>query len=361
MRIRFFNPGLTFQKDKDEYNKEINRVLTNGDVILREDVERFEKELAAIVGTKYAIGLNSGTDALFLSLKALGVGIGDEVITVSHTFVATIEAIVHNGATPILIDVKQDGLMDVEQIIPAITEKTKAIIPVHLEGNYCDMIKILNIAEEYGLFVIEDSAQALGAKIDGMVGAGSVGAAGCFSFYPAKILGSFGDAGALTTNNDWLAQEIRKLRNHYNIKGSEVDVKYGFNMRLDNLQAAILNVRIKRLPEILKRREEIAMMYNDGLISPLIVKPKIKVGRVWQDYVIRTKHRKELKECLDKNEIETLGANLIPNHKYLGLGLDFDLPVTEQIYTEQLRLPCNDNLTVEEVDYVIEKVNQFFK
>ena len=198
-KVPFVNYGLQYKKIKKEADKAITSALLRGDLINRRDVEEFENNLAKFVGVKYAVALNSGTDALFFSLLALGIGKGDEVITVSHTFVASIAAIVNTGAKPVLVDVGKDFLIDPEKIEKAITKKTKAIIPVYLNGRMCRMDRIMKTAKKHNLFVIEDSAQALGASYKGRK-AGSVGISGGFSFYPAKILGCFGDGGALTNN-----------------------------------------------------------------------------------------------------------------------------------------------------------------
>jgi len=213
MKVSFVNYRVQYKELKKEINKATQRVLSRGDLILRKDVEIFEKKLADFVGVKYAVGLNSGTDALFLSLKAAGIGKGDEVITVSHTFVASITVIVQAGAKPILVDVGNDFLMDAEKIEKVITKRTKAIIPVYLNGRMCDMERIMAIARKNELIVIEDAAQALGASFKNKK-AGSFGLTGCFSFYPAKILGCFGDGGAVTTNNSKIAEKIRLFRDH---------------------------------------------------------------------------------------------------------------------------------------------------
>src|SRR3989344_4486177 len=263
LKVPFVNYKLQYQNLKPEIDKTLQDVLERGDLILRSDVEEFEKSLADFLGVKYAVGVNSGTDALIFSLKAAGVKSGDEVITVSHTFFATIEAIVHNGARPVLVEVLEDYLMDTDKIEAAITPKTKAILPVHLNGRVCDMEKIMIIAKKHNLAVIEDAAQALGAKFQGKM-AGSFGKAGCFSFYPAKILGALGDAGAVTTNDEEVAKKIRLYRNHGQIKNQEGEVEmtdYGWTSRLHNLQAAVLNVKFKYLPQWIERRKEIAKLY----------------------------------------------------------------------------------------------------
>lgn len=350
---------------------EIQRILKNGDLVLRDDVEKFEHNLADFVGTKYAVGLNSCTDGLFLALKVAGIGPGDEVITVSHTFIATIEAIVHCGARPVLVDVGYNGVMDMDEVAKAITPKTKAIIPVHLEGNVCDMAALLTLQGLWNnqFVIIEDAAQALGAEFtvyDIRRKTGSIGLVGCFSFYPAKILGAYGDAGAIVTNDENIYIEIKKFRHHYYVgknMGVENDfIKYGHNSRLDNLQAAVLNVRFKYLNDYLVRRKEIAAQY-DVQLPAQIIRPKAQFGRVYQDYVIRVQNgeRDELAQFLKNAGVEVLGTDLIPNHTYKGLGLDFNLPVTEQIYDEQMRLPCNEVVSDAEIQYVIETIASFYE
>lgn len=365
MNVRFFDPGLTYTKHKKEILAEYDRVRSAGKLILQEDVEKFENKLAAFVGTKYAIGLNSGTDALYLAMKALGIGPGDEVITVSYTFVATIQTIAQTGATPVLVDVGNDHLMDIEALKRAITPRTKAIIPVHIEGMMVDMPRMIEqVTADHEIFVIEDAAQALGASINNRK-AGAWGVMGCFSFYPAKILGSAGDAGAITTNDKALYEEIIKLRNHYLIGKKPTDpnetVKFGINSRLDNVHAAELNLHMDWLEEYLARRAAIAAMYNNELRNVPIRPPTEQGGRVWQDYVIRCDRRDELFLFLKEKGIETLGANEYPNHLRKGLKLDhFKLPTTEKMIGEFLRLPCNPNLTSEEVRYVIKMIYEFF-
>ena len=212
-KIPFVNYPLQYRNLEEEISKAIKDVLNRGDLILRKDVEEFEKNLASFLGVKYAVGVNSCTDAMILSLKAAGIKEEDEVITVSHTFFATIEAIVHCGAKPILIDVNEDFLMDADKIEKAITPKTRAIMPVHLNGRVCGMDKIMEIAEKNNLIIIEDAAQALGAMFENKK-AGSFGLAGCFSFYPAKLLGAFGDAGAVVTNDETIFE--RKGSGNFN-------------------------------------------------------------------------------------------------------------------------------------------------
>lgn len=357
--IRFFNPALTYQKHKEEFDAEIQRVLNAGDLILRDDVEKFEKTLAEYVGTKYCIGLNSCTDALYLALRYLKIGQGDEVLVPSRTFVATVQVIIQIGAIPVFYDL--DNVLK-------ITHKTKAIIPVHIEGSITEgFASILDMAEKNNIYIIEDAAQALGSEFKGgIIGekdykgkAGSFGIAGAFSFYPAKTLGAFGDAGALVTNDEKLYNWVKGARNHF----KETAEDWGVNSRLDNLQAAILNVKFKHYEQALARRKEIAEKYikelrglyfwphSEGPID--LILPNNQIGRVWQDFIIRTEKRDELFDYLKEQEIETMKNNYpFPIPK---------LPLAQKYEDETLRLPCNENITNEEVLEVIEKINQFFQ
>lgn len=363
MKVPFVNYPLQYKNLETEIDAAIKRVLSEGQLILRGDVEQFEKRLAEFLGVKHVIGLNSGTDALMFALRAAGVGVGDEVITVSHTFWASIEAIVHVGAKPILIEVRDDFLIDVDQIEAAITDKTKAILPVHLNGRVCDVDKIMQIAEKHNLLVIEDAAQALGGMYNNKK-AGSIGTAGCFSFYPAKILGTAGDGGAVSTNNDEVAEMVRLFRMH-GIKSKTEIVGYGFTSRLHNLQAAILNVKLPHLEKWIERRREIARMYDEGLrnIERAQV-PPIDGGMnydVFQNYVLKAQKRDELFEYLKDKGVETLIKDPVANHKHPGLGLDsFSLPYTEQIANEVISLPMYPELTNEQVRYVIESLRSFY-
>jgi len=365
-KIPFVGYKLQYKNLKSEIDAAVKRVLSQGDLILREDVEKFEKNLADFVGAKYAVGLNSGTDALFLSLKAAGIGKGDEVVTVSHSFIASISTIVQSGATPVLVDVKEDFLMDMEKLKEAITPKTKVIIPVYLNGRMCEMEKLMEVVEKHNLIIVEDAAQSLGAEFQGKK-AGSFGLTGCFSFYPAKVLGCFGDGGAITTNNPEVAEKIRLLRDHGEKSKTEI-VCYGWNSRLDNLQAAVLNVKLKYLPGWIKRRREIAEIYNKGLSGIVGVKLPPSPGSdsehfdVFQNYVIRAKKRDELFGYLKENGVETLIKDSVPNHWQKGLGLShFSLPFTEQLAKEVISLPIYPELTKKQIDYAIESIKNFYK
>ncbi|MGA8849138.1 MAG: DegT/DnrJ/EryC1/StrS family aminotransferase [Dehalococcoidia bacterium] len=364
-RVPFVNYPLQYRNLKKELDTAIKRVLSSGDLILRSDVEEFERNIAGFVGTQYAVGVNSCTDALILSLKAAEIGEGDEVITVSHTFFATIEAIVHCRAKPILVEVSDDFNMDVAQLEQAITPRTKAIIPVHLNGRLCDMEQIVRIAKDNNLIVIEDAAQALGAKLNGKV-AGSFGLTGCFSFYPAKLLGSFGDGGVVVTNDEDVAQKVRLLRNHGQKSKTEIAL-YGFTSRLHNIQAAVLNVKFRYLNQWINRRREIALIYENGLSGvkgiklPPAPNADLRFFDVFQNYVLRAQRRDELFEFLKEKGVETLIKDPVPNHLHKGLGLQhFHLPFTELLAREVISLPMFPELSNEQVNYVIACVREFY-
>jgi dTDP-4-amino-4,6-dideoxygalactose transaminase len=363
-KVPFVAYGLQYKNLKTEIDTAMQDTLARGDLIMRKDNDEFEKRLAEFVGTKYAIGLNSGTDALFLSLLAMGVGEGDEVITVSHTFVASIAAIVQAGATPILVEVGEDFEMDISKIEAAITGKTKAIIPVHYNGRMADMEKVMEIAKKHNLLVIEDAAPGLGSSLNGKK-AGSIGNTGCFSFYPAKILGCFGDGGGLTTNDETIIEKIKLLRDHGQKTKTEL-LCFGWNSRLDNLQAAVLNVKLNYLPGWLERRREIAGIYNEGLkeVGQVKLPPAPENGAhfdVFQNYVLRVENRDDLFAYLKENGVETLIKDPVANHLQPGLDLShFDLPFSAQLAKEVISLPMYPELTDEQVQYVIDCVKSFY-
>ncbi|MFH1671760.1 MAG: DegT/DnrJ/EryC1/StrS family aminotransferase [Candidatus Portnoybacteria bacterium] len=365
MKVSFVNYKIQYQNLKEEIDKKIQETLKEGNLILREDVEEFEKNIAFFLGVKHAVGLNSGTDALILALRAAGIGQGDEVITVSHTFVASIASIVHVGASPILVEVRENFNIDPDKIEEAVTSKTKAILPVHLNGRACDMEKLENIAKKHNLVIIEDAAQALGAEFSGKK-AGSFGLAGCFSFYPAKLLGSYGDAGLLSTNSDDIAEKVRLFRNHGQKTKRDIEC-FGWTARLDNLQAAILNVKFKYLTEWIKKRREIAGIYNKelSLISEIKLPPEPdkdpKYFDVYQNYVIRAEKRDELFSFLKEKGVETLIKDAVANHQQPSLGLSgFSLPFSEQLAREVISFPMYPELTKEQIDYVISCLKEFY-
>ena len=344
MEVRFFNPGKWFLEHEGEVMDEIQRVLAAGDLILRKDLDTFEENLAKFVGKKHAIGVNSGTDALYLSLWALGIGPGDEVIVPSHTFVASVQVVEQLGATPVLIDCADNLLM--QQNIQ-LTPRTKAIIPVHLTGDvvrtYAGFVDDMN---KKGIHIVEDAAQALGAQGLGY------GITQCWSFYPAKILGAYGDAGAITTDDDKLADDLRQLRHHWKRDYS----KWGINSRLDNIQAVVLNIKMKYLGESLAKRTQIAQIYLESLNDTPLRLPEDNEYRVWQDFVIRARSEEE-REAL-YNFLKLHGIETMVNEYPMPIE---KLPNSLKIEHETLRIPCNDVLEPAEVEYVISTIKKFYE
>jgi dTDP-4-amino-4,6-dideoxygalactose transaminase len=363
-KVPFVDAKKHYSNIKPEIDNAILTCLANGDLVYRSQLKDFEKHLAEFVGVKYAIGLNSGYHALHFSLLAAGVGAGDEVITVAHTFVATVSAIVHCGATPVLIDVAEDYNMNVDLLEKAITPRTKAILPVHLNGRMADMARIMEIANKHKLAVIEDAAQSLGAKVQEKM-SGAWGLTGCFSFYPFKILGCCGDGGAITTNDATVAQMISRLR--YNGEDRETGEYHyhGYTALLDNIQAAILDAKLKHFPAWVEHRRKIAELYHKGLsgIEGLHI-PNFDQSHqydVFQNYVIRTKKRNELRAFLKENGVETLVHWPKPMWEHKALGLtNPGLPETESISKEVISLPMSAEATPEHVDAVVKVIKSFF-
>lgn len=363
-KVRFVNYPKQYQQLKKEFDGVFEEIMSGGEFILRRHLEEFEKRIAEYVGTKHAIGVNTGTDALYLSAHAVGFGPGDEVITVAHTFVATVGAIVQCGAMPILIDIRDDFNMDVDQIKAAITPRTKGIIPVHLNGHACDMDQIMKLAAEHNLIVIEDAAQALGAQFKGKRCA-SFGDTGIFSFYPAKMLGTAGDGGMVCTSDDNLARKLRAFRDNGRVESIEVIECFGWCTRLDNLHAAILNMKFDYFDQWIKRRREIAVMYDEGLsgVGDIITPPRSGEDYfdVYQNYVIRSTQRDALVSHLLSSGVEVLISWPRPLHKQKALGLEhLNLPKTEQISAEVLSLPLYPELEDNEIEFVISSIKDFF-
>ena len=361
-------PFVTFKPMEAELDKELreafDRVYTRSWYIEGVEDEAFEKSFAEYCDSKYCVGVGNGLDALFLALKALGVGAGDEVIVPSNTYIATALAVTYVGATPVFVepDIRTFNI-DPTKIEAAITKNTKAIMPVHLYGQPCDMDPIMAIAKKYGLFVVEDCAQAHGATYKGKV-IGSFGDAAGFSFYPGKNLGALGDAGATVTNDEELAKKVRALGNY----GS--DYKYhhiykGNNSRLDELQAAFLAAKLPHLNKMNEERRKIAKKYIDGIKNEEVILPYIPkyANPVWHIFGIRCKRRVELEKFLNDNGIGTNKHYPIPMHLqecYKDMGFkEGDFPIAEEISSTQLSIPMYYGMTDEEVQYVIDKVNEF--
>lgn len=354
------NPLAQYQSHKEEILTAIKRVLEGGNYILGPEVVAFEQSFAAYCGIDYAIGVNSGTDALILTLRALNIGAGDEVITVSHTALATIAAIIASGAIPVLVDIDPVYYtMDPECFQRAITPKTKAVIPVHLYGQPADMDAILGIARTHDLFVIEDCAQATGALYKGKR-VGSIGDAGCFSFYPTKNLGAIGDGGMVVTRNAEIAEQVCKSR-QYGWDKSRVTTEPGLNSRLDEVQAAILNVKLKYLDADNDKRRELAQLYETGLRDCGVRLPTVRpdTAPAYHLYVIACDRRDTLIEKLSDVGIAAGIHYRVPSHLHGGYDnycrLPNSLVITEALVRNILSLPVYPELSVEQAGVVISK------
>lgn len=353
---------------KDEYTllkkpiqQAIQRVLDSGIYVLGKEVSSFEQEFAQYSGLKYAIGVGNGTDALFISLKALGIGSGDEVITTPMTAAYSAFAVMYAGATPVFVDVHPDTFeMDETQLEQAITKRTKAIIPVHLFGQPCNIVAIMQIAKRHKLKVIEDCCQAHGAQV-GKRRVGTFGDIACYSFYPTKNLGGIGDGGAILTNNKSLAEKVRLLHNgHQTAKYYHTAV--GYNTRLDEMQAAILRVKLNHLDQFIAKRQQIASWYDQYLDDAVVVKPAVRnnVRHVYHLYVIQSKQRDHLQKVLAKNNIFTQVHYPWPLHKlpaFSGLKKKYRLPHSELISQEALSLPIYPGLDKRSVKRIAEIIN----
>ena len=364
--VPFFNYPFLFKSREEDFVRIFKEVGYRGAYILQKDLKEFEESLANFAGTKYAIGLANGTDAIWLALMAAGIGKGDEVIFASHTYIATAASIHFVGAIPIPADCKSDHMIDPESIKKLITPKTKAILPTQLNGRCCDMEAIMAIAKEHNLVVLEDAAQGLGAKHKGK-GVGSFDKGGTISFYPAKNLGSFGDAGGFVTNDQEMYEKVMLLRDHGR-NDDGVFVMWGFNSRLDNLQAAFLNYKIGYYSEEIERRREIAQLYQNKLggLKQLHLPPAPNENPdyfdVYQNYEIEAERRDELKVFLKENGVGTLiqwGGQ--PVHSITSLGFSgTGLPYTEEMFKKCLMVPMNTALTNEDVEYVCDQIIKFY-
>ena len=365
----FLNLEKQYQSIKKEIDTAIKKILDSSNFIGGNEVESFEKEVAKFCGSKYAISLNSGTDALFLALKALGIRSGDEVITTPFTFFATAEAIANTGAKPVFADIKSDTFNISSELVEGlITPRTKAILPVHLFGQVADMESIMKIANKHKIKVIEDAAQSFGAEYKKKK-AGAIGDIGCFSFFPSKNLGAYGDGGMAVTNDQKIAATINLLKNH----GSSSYDKYknlvlGTNSRLDTIQAAILRVKLKYINKWNKARIKIAQYYNKHLQGVIgITTPNVD-NNIFHQYTIRLHSeqvRNGLREYLQKAKIPTMIYYALPLHlqpafKYFGNKVG-DFPEAEKAAREVLSLPIYPELKRLEMDYIVRNVKNFYE
>ena len=356
-------PGQ-FEALGDEITGAVTRVLARGDYIMGEEVELFEREFAELSEVVYAIGVANGTDALILALKALGIGPGDEVITVANSFIASTSCIVHVGARPVFVDVRDDLNIDQDLVEAAITPRTRALLPVHLTGRCADMEPLLQIAERHGLHVIEDAAQAIGSRYRGRL-AGSLGAVGCFSLHPLKSLNAMGDAGVITTNDSEVAERLRLIRNH-GLKTRDEVVVWGLNSRLDTVQAAVLRCRLKYVDHVIDRRRRNATLYRETL--PLNVERPSESPDFYDTYhlfVVQCDRRDELAAFLASVGVDTRVHYPVPIHlQPVSQSLGYrrgDLPVTERQAERILSLPVHHLLSEKQIEVVSDAIAAFYR
>jgi len=363
-QIPFVDLKAQYATIRDDVRAAIDGVLESTQFILGDAVSEFERDFAAYLGVGHAIGVGSGLDALSLALRALGIGPGDDVIVPANTFIATALGVTATGATPTLVDCREDTYeIDPELIESAITPRTKAIMPVHLYGQSADMDRILEIAAAHGLDVVEDAAQAHGTRFRGKL-CGTMGRVGCFSFYPGKNLGAYGDGGMVVTDDDQIAERLRRLRN-YGQSAKYVHVERGTNSRLDTIQAAVLGVKLRRLDGWNASRAANAARYMERLAGGGLILPVLdeRSTHVYHLFVVRTPHRAELQRHLLDRGVQSLIHYPIPIHfqeayRDLGRGPGA-FPVTERLANEILSLPMFPELTEEQIDRVSDAIAEF--
>lgn len=352
-----------FFRYQDEYEQKVLEVMRSGWYILGREVENFEKNFAAFANAKHCVGLASGLDALWLAFKILGIGEGDEVIVQGNTYIASVMGITINGATPVFVEPDEFYNIDCKKIEEKITPKTKAVLVVHLYGQASKMDTIVELCKKHNLRLVEDCAQSHGACYNGKM-TGTFGDIGCFSFYPSKNLGAFGDAGAIVTNSDELDKQFRIYRNYGSEKRYYNQV-VGANSRLDEVQAGLLSVKLKHLSQIIDERCQIAQKYSQGIKNSKIELPSLQEGAtsVWHQYVVKCDKRDELAKYLEEQGISTIIHYPIPPHLseaygYLGVE-EGSLPITEKYAKTILSLPMYNGMTDEEIQYVIDVINNF--
>lgn len=350
-----------------EYQKEFEdkalEVLRSGWYVLGKEVLAFEEEFASYIGSKYCVGVASGLDALWIAVRLLRIGAGDEVIVQGNTYIASVMGITMNGATPVFVEPDEHYGMNPAEIEKNITDKTKAVLVTHLYGMASRMDEIVSICKKHNLRLVEDCAQSHGACFNGTV-TGNFGDIGCFSFYPSKNLGAFGEGGAITTNDESIAKACKVFRNYGSQKRYYNEV-VGTNSRLDELQAGLLRVRLSHLKELTEERVKLAKKYDDGINSPIIKKPALANGAtgVWHQYVISCEARDKLIDYLNDKDIGTIIHYPVPPHlqecyKYLGHKKG-DYPITERLAETVLSIPMYNGMTEEEQEYVIRAINDF--
>jgi dTDP-4-amino-4,6-dideoxygalactose transaminase len=364
--VPFFDYPRLFLDDKKELIDILEDVGARGAYIMQRDLVEFEKKLATYTNSKYSVGVGNATDGLELAWLAIGLEKGDEVIISSHTMIATASAIITAGGTPVPVDIGEDNLIDVDAVANAVTKNTVGISPTQLNGRTCDMESVMNLANSKGLCVVEDAAQALGSKFKNQ-SAGTFGDAGSFSFFPAKVLGALGDGGGVVTNKKEIYEKVFQLHDHGRGTNGEVQ-SWGRNSRLDNLQAAILSKRFDRYEKVIKRRREIASMYNEQLSVLEEVKlPPAPMENgdhydVYQNYELQAENRDALKNYLANNGVGTIiqwAGKAV--HQWEVLGFDIKLPKTESFFEKCLMLPMNMFISNLDIDYVCDSIISFYR
>lgn len=352
-----------FYQHQEEFEQKAIEVLRSGWYVLGKEVENFENEFASYLGAKHCVGVASGLDALWIAFRILGIGAGDEVIVQGNTYIASVMGITINGATPIFVEPDEYYNIDASKIEEKITEKTKAVLVVHLYGQASNMKPVVEVCRKYNLRLVEDCAQSHGAKFDGQM-TGTFGDIGCFSFYPSKNLGAFGDAGAIVTNDNQIAEDTRVFRNY----GSEkryYNKVVGTNSRLDEMQAGFLRIRLKYLNELAQEKRTICERYLDQMNNNKIILPAIRerATHIWHQFVVRSEERDELIKYLDEKGVGTIIHYPIPPHlseAYRDLSLhEGSLPITEKYAKTVLSLPLYNGMTEEEQKFVIDAINTF--
>ncbi|MBF0153771.1 MAG: DegT/DnrJ/EryC1/StrS family aminotransferase [Magnetococcales bacterium] len=365
-KVPFFNYSYLFTHSEKSFMDVIADVGRRGAFIMQKDLSNFEKRLADYTGARYALGVANATDGLQMVLMAGGIGPGDEVLFCSHTMVATASAIHFAGGVPVPVETGPDHLMDPTKVEAHITPRTRAIMPTQLNGRVANMDAIQAIADKHGLQVYEDAAQALGARFKGRC-AGTFGVGACISFYPAKVLGCFGDAGAVLCNDDEVYRRLLMLRDHGRDDHSGDVEMWGFNSRLDNLQAALLDCQLDGFPQVIERRRHIAQMYQDrlGHLKQLILPPAPGSDPdhfdIFQNYEIEAERRDELKKFLADRGVGTLiqwGGKAV--HQFRALGFRQSLPVTEKMFHALLMIPMNMSQSDDDVAYVCDRIQEFY-
>lgn len=363
--IPFFDYPRLYRDDAALVRPAMDDVLERGAYILQRDVEDFEHRLGEFVGARHVIGVANGTDALLLALRGAGIGPGDEVIVPSHTYVASVAAIHFVGATPVLVECGDDHLIDPDDVTRAVSSRTRAIMPVQLNGRVADMDRLEDFAAAHDLLIIEDAAQGVGARLGGRA-AGTFGIAGTYSFYPAKILGCFGDGGAVVTNDDDVAASVRLLRDHGRDEDGRV-ITWGFNSRLDNLQAAVLNAKLSRIDDMIQQRRKVAAVYCEMLadVAAIELPPAPDDAGphydAFQNFEIEAEDRDGLRSHLRRRGIGSLiqwGGT--PVHQMSGLGIEAVLPRTDRLFERCVMLPMNQFLTEQDAKTVGDAVREHY-